>query len=208
MFKKSFFLTSLFVFFSFFVFSEQTSIDNATLSTPQDEIVLGNEIEGYDAGNTDAQKTDEDTGSSVLAVLEMIFVLAIVVGIIYAISRFFKKSMTSANNDDPFLRQVSRIILSPGKTVQVVTLLDKAYLIGVTDNNISLLGEIEDKELVNSMNLYSDKKSNTPKPRTFAEILNIFMPGSSKKTESVFSGNITDSSDFLKKQRDRLNGEN
>jgi len=209
MIKKSFILLTLLAFFSVnFSFAQQSSgTDNAgstAVSGFFSEPSMDG-IEGYEAGEN-LSDGDSESGTA-WEVFKMILTLALVVAIIYGVAYFFKKGLKQKNNEDPFLRQVSKVTLSPGKSVQIVTLLDKAYIIGVTDDNINLLGEVEDKELINSMNLYSDKNENTVKPKTFADILNIFMPDSSKKSGGIFSGNKKDSSDFLRRQRDRLNGE-
>ena len=52
---------------------------------------------------------------------------------------------------------------------------DKAFLIGVTEDNITLLGEIHDDELIKAMNLSADKKNNTKKPATFSDVLDMFL---------------------------------
>jgi len=67
------------------------------------------------------------------------------------------------------------------------------------------------------MNLYADKNENTKKPRNFADILDLFMPGGprnqkaqeqkQKKPTKVFDGSAEQVVQMLKKQRDRLNKE-
>ena len=94
----------------------------------------------------------------------MVIVLIVVVLLIYAFFWFVKrKTNNNLKTDDDYLRRVAYLNIAPGKTVEVITLIDKAYLIGVTEDNISLLGEIDDKELITAMNLNSDKKSNIKK---------------------------------------------
>ncbi|MDO5766614.1 MAG: flagellar biosynthetic protein FliO, partial [Spirochaetales bacterium] len=138
-----------------------------------------------------------------------IFALAVVVGIAWGIFHFLKKGIKTENDNDPFLRKVSHLTLSPGKSVQVITLQDNAFLIGVSDEKISLIGKIEDKELINAMNLYADKNEKVSKPRSFREILDIFMPGSSKEPETNIYGNSSsNSADELKKQMEKFNSEN
>lgn len=147
--------------------------------------------------------------STLWMLVKMIFSLAIVVGISYGVFYLMKRNLKTTNDNDPFLRQVSQITLSPGKSVQVVTLQNNAYLIGVTDSNINLLGKIEDEQLINAMNLYADGKNNVKKPRSFAEILDIFMPGSSKEgNEDIYSEDSESPVDELKRQREKLNSEN
>lgn len=143
-----------------------------------------------------------------LVFLRMILVLAIVVAIIWIIFKLLQKSTGgSSSRDDKFLRKVSSISVSPGKSVQVITLVDRAFLIGVADGSVSLLCEIEDPELISAMNLYADKNSTSSKPKNFGEVLEIFMP---KKKNLVAKKNVFEDGaaqqilDSLKKQSDRM----
>ena len=52
------------------------------------------------------------------------------------------------------------------------------------------------------MNLYSDKKKQTQKPKSFADVLEIFMPR--KKDTNIYDDSSKKFSDMLNKQRDRL----
>jgi flagellar protein FliO/FliZ len=69
------------------------------------------------------------------------------------------------------------------------------------------VGEISDKELVDSMNLYADKNDNTKRPRSFSDILSIFMPNSNPnlKSQNVYGSSSFNASELLRKQRERLN---
>lgn len=131
---------------------------------------------------------DEYKPASTIGVfVRMIIVLIVVVLLIYAFFWFVKrKTNNNLKTDDDYLRRVAYLNIAPGKTVEVITLIDKAYLIGVTEDNINLLGEIDDKELITAMNLNSDKKANIKKPATFNEVLELFLQKGSKK-KSVFS---------------------
>lgn len=127
------------------------------------------------------------SGPSTLGLfIRMIVVLVLVVAVIYGIFWFIRKKTNVVKTDDEFLRRAAYLNIAPGKTVEVITLIDKAYLIGVTEDNISLLGEIQDKELIQAMNLSADKKQNTKKATTFEEVLNMFM-GKGAKTSNVFT---------------------
>ena len=79
----------------------------------------------------------------------------------------------------------------------------------VCDNTISLISEITDKDLVDSMNVYADKKKNSAKPRNFEELLSIFTKGSSSQSSSDVSKKESGEKlvDLLKKQRERINGD-
>lgn len=161
-------------------------------------------------GNDVSAETPSSAGSFGPGVfIRVIFSLAVVAALIYGVYFFFKKVMkTSSPSDDPFLRKICELGVAPGKSVQIVTVQDKGYVIGVTDQNINLLGEIDDEQLLNAMNLYADEKSKTPKPKSFAEILNLFMPGSSEKSSGNSAASSAENSfDVLKAQSARLDEE-
>ena len=92
-------------------------------------------------------------GNTLAAFLKMILVLAIVLAIIWIIFKLLQKSTGGGgSDDDQFLRRVAHITVAPGKSVQVVTLVDRAFLIGVADDSINLIAELDDEEMINAMN--------------------------------------------------------
>ena len=133
---------------------------------------------------TSGTRKKESSGIGIF--VRMIVVLLLIVVLIYGVFWFIKKKTNVVTNDDDYLRRVAAISLAPGKSVQVVTLIDKAYLLGVTDDSITLLGEINDDELIKAMNLNADKKANTKKPATFSEVLDMFLVKSNKQ-KNIFS---------------------
>lgn len=137
-------------------------------------------------GGQNQNQNEYKSPSTIGVFIRMIVVLLIVVLLIYAFFWFVKKKNKNLKIEDDYLRRVAYLNIAPGKSVEVITLIDKAFLIGVTDDNISLLGEIDDKELITAMNINSDKKVNTKKPATFNEVLDLFIQKGNKK-KSVFS---------------------
>ena len=148
----------------------------------EESIVISDDNTTDSNSNASAYKGPSTVGMFV----RMIVVLVIVIGLIYGVLWFIKKKTNVVKTDDDYLRRAAYINIAPGKTIEVITLIDKAYLIGVTEDNITLLGEIDDKELISAMNITADKKNNTKKPTTFADVLDMFLvkKGGAK---SVFS---------------------
>lgn len=166
---------------------EESRYSFANTSTDTDGSLFGSEVESQ------SNSTVANTGSSILPFINMILVLVAVIACIYGIVWLLRKSIRPGAEKDPYLKKTASITLAPGKTVQIVTLQDKAYLLGVSDSSITLISEINDKEFVDTMNL------NTPmtggkRPADFASIL-ASLTGSAKKTES-----------FLKSKREKLSG--
>ncbi len=121
--------------------------------------------------------------------VRMIIVLLIVIAAIYFVFRFLRKKTMpeeTSSEPDPFLRRVSSISLGQGKSVQIVSLIDKAYILGVTDSSINLISEVTNEELIQDMNVYADKNAGIKKPRTFDELLEIFMPKKKSRVSNVY----------------------
>ena len=161
----------------------QTQTQNSneqSISLSEDSIILD------DPANT-SEDINKYKGISTIGVfVRMIVVLVIVVVLIYGVLWFIKKKSNVVKTDDDYLRRAAYINIAPGKTIEVITLIDKAYLIGVTEDNITMLGEIEDKELIQAMNLNADKKANIKKPVNFSQVLDMFLVKGNKQ-KNVFS---------------------
>ena len=163
--------------------SGSTGDKNSAGSVAESSIMLS---DGEKSTDSDSVGVPVKKGSSGISVfIRMLVVLIIVVALIYFVFYFVKKKTNYVKNDDEYLRRAAYINIAPGKTVEVITLIDKAYLIGVTDERITLLGEIKDDELIKAMNISADKKSNTKKPTTFSDVLDNFLVRGNKQ-KSVF----------------------
>jgi len=220
--KKSFVILTFFVFFfsNFYAQnsnnqrnnSEQTNLEQTNkenLYSGQDNEKSFESNSNYFNNNSSAENNEKQTKvsapSGIWLFIRMIFVLVIVIALIYGVLWFIKNKTNVVKTDDEFLRRASFINIAPGKSIEVITLVDKAYIIGVTEDNITLLGELDpekDKEMINAMNLRSDQLHNTKKPLNFSEVLNIFLAKNSKKSnifeeteqqvENMFNSNSSD----------------
>jgi flagellar protein FliO/FliZ len=184
--KKYILFTFFVAFVNVFVFSQtDTSQSSSVESSVLDEsqILLGEtNPESHITFSDDESNLEK---SSVWLFVRMILVLILVIVAIYALMKFFKKKSTEVKSSDDFLRSVSSLAFGPGKSVEIVTLIDKAYVLGVTEKSINLIAEIDDKELIESLNLNHDKKSNVSKPINFAEVLDMFVNPKNKRKASV-----------------------
>ncbi len=202
------------VIFLFFLFCSGFSAFAQQNSSSADEKnqVIEQKSDSFDEssivlGETRQSQEQNRSSSTFFLLLRMILFLAVVVVCIFLVFRFMKKTMSVPDNDDIFMRIVSSVNISPSKSVQIVTLTDKyAFLIGVSDDSVNLISQIDDPELIQAMNLYSDKQKKKNKPKNFADILDIFMPNGPRENENVMSGAKTKITDLLEKQRNKFNG--
>lgn len=144
-----------------------------SVSVSEDSTLLQDD---YFSSNNETSNLNLKQPSTAWTFIKMILFLCLVVAAIYAVMWFFKKKVNNTKSDDNFLHRVSSLNIGPGKSVEIVTLLDNAYILGVTDSNINVIDQIEDKELIEALNLNFDKNQNVKKPMNFADVLDIFMP--------------------------------
>ena len=176
---------ALFIAVSFFIFSQSAGNQKENNGSQNS---FESSLSYFNAENTESESTAEYKAPSTTGfIVKTVVVLLLVVAAIYGIMLFFKKKNNTAKSDDDFLRRVSSLQLSPGRSIEIVSLIDKAYILGVTDSNINLISEIEDKELIQAMNLNFDKKQNTKKPMNFADVLEIFMPHGPRNNVNVYA---------------------
>lgn len=152
--------------------NDSLNVENS-VSVSEDTTLLQDD---YFSSNNETSNLNLKQPSTAWTFIKMILFLCLVVAAIYAVMWFFKKKLNNTKSDDNFLRRVSSLNIGPGKSVEIVTLLDNAYILGVTDSNINVIDQIEDKELIEALNLNFDKNQNVKKPMNFADVLDIFMP--------------------------------
>lgn len=173
-------------------------VDNSTVSEAapaETGIILQTDESALPVQDVSAPRASRSSTFSLL--LQLIVSLAIVCALIYGVLYFIRRSKQFTAGDDPFLKNVANLPLAPNKTLYIVTLIDKAYLIGASDASLSLIAEITDKELIDAMNLHA---AQTPGPKqNFSSLLHTFFPAAKPKEADA---NPFDS--FLAKQRGRL----
>lgn len=141
------------------------------------------------SNTTGFSESNTGTGSSFWLFFRMVLVLAIICLIIWLVGKFIKKKMDPGAEPDLYLKKTAQLTLAPGRTIQVVTLRDRAYVLGVSDGGISVIDKIEgkeaqsaDKELIDDMNLKAAENLSA-KPQDFASMISN-LASSSKNTEN------------------------
>ena len=181
--KKNILIIGLFLLIVALAISQED-----TLSTTDTANATSREAETQMLINQDTEALPQTVQNSTLGIwvfLRTILVLVVVIAIIYGFFAFLKKTTGITDSIDPYLKKVATLPLSSGKTVYVVTLNSHAYLIGAADNSVNLIAEIDDKELVDAMNLHAptgDGKKNT---FDFSTLLNKFSTKPRAKTEKT-----------------------
>ncbi len=211
MFKSNFFskrMTAVLILVctaGLYLFAQDAGSSNAgdtaaSLRAAEENILLNFDT---DTGSSASSSSSSSTTSTFWLFVRMIVVLAIVIGIIYLIVWLLKKSMDPGIQEDEYLKKTASLTLAPGKSVQVITLGDQAWVLGVSEENVSLISEIHDKELIDAMNIHAEP-NNSKKPLDFASML-ANLSGSKKRPS------FSNSEDFIRNRRNSFtdrNGDN
>lgn len=193
---KTLMVLVMFITIPSFIYSQESNSE-ATSDSITTELNSTQEIpdDTFIDTSSNTNETQFKSPSMVWYFVRMIIVLICIVAACYAIMLFFKKKNNVSKSEDDYLRKVSTLTLSPGKTIEIVTLLDQAYILGVTDSGINLIDEIKDKELISALNLNFDNKQNVKKPMNFNDVLQMFV--SKNKTKQDIYSDINSKVDNL-----------
>ena len=114
-------------------------------------------LEANAGGN--AASGEDGAGPSVWIVIRMVLVLALAAAAVYGVIFFIKRSSKKAFSSDPFLKILATTHLGSNRYAHVVSVGSKAWLLGSSDGGVNLIGEIDDKDVINAMLLEDSSKS-------------------------------------------------
>jgi flagellar protein FliO/FliZ len=140
--------------------------------------------------------------ASVSALLRILLVLALVAVAIYGVVFFLKRLSRTPQQKNPYLKVLARVPLSAGSIASVVSVGNRAWLVGAAENSVSLLAEINDQELIDTMLLDESQKNTEAGTGKFADFGAILrrVRGAGSQT-SVF-GDLK--AENVRKRRERL----
>ncbi len=128
----------------------------------------------------------------------MVFVLVFVAGCIYALVFLLKKASAGRFEESELINIISSKSINTGKTLHIVEVGNQMMIIGVSEESISHISDITDKETYEMIKLHKGENTN-PRGDTFYSYLSkVINPGGRKKTKS---GDIHE---LLEKQKKRM----
>jgi flagellar protein FliO/FliZ len=138
--------------------------------------------------------------TSFFTILRMVLVLALVAGVIYLVVFFLRRLSRPQAEQNPHLKILASTHLGGGRYVHVISVGNKAWLIGSGEGGIGHIADITDQEAVDAMLLESSKK-NAEKPGinalpAFQSLLKRFSGGNEQPPE--------DRIESMRKRRERF----
>jgi flagellar protein FliO/FliZ len=101
----------------------------------------------------------ETKASYPLMILRTFAVLAVIIVVIWLIFRFLLKSRNKVISDTEIIKILATFPLAANRLIKVVDIAGKILILGVTDANINLITEVEDKELIDRIKLISSQEA-------------------------------------------------
>jgi flagellar protein FliO/FliZ len=105
---------------------------------------------------------EENTLSYPVLVLRTIAVLAVIVVGLYVLFRVLVKKRNRIVTDTDIIKVHATFPLAANKLIQVVEIAEKILVLGVSDSNINLITEVEDKETIDKIKVMSSKEKKGP----------------------------------------------
>jgi len=142
---------------------------------------------------------DTPAGSPIWPIVRMVLVLALAAAAVYGVVFFIKRSSKKSDAADPFLKVLANAHLGSNRYAHIVAVGDKAWLLGSSDGGVNLIGEINDKDVINAMLLEDSTKGGQDKTRLpdFFAMIRRFGVKPEKNVSGV---------DDIRKRRERLKG--
>jgi len=142
----------------------------------------------------------QGAGPSIWDVIRMVLVLGLVAAAIYGIVFLFKRSAKQPVNSDPFLKVLANTHLGSNRYVHIVSVGEKAWLVGSSEGGVNLISEVEDKDTINVMLLEESKKSAASVSGRFPDFLGML------RRLGTPAANRNQGADEIRKRRERLKG--
>jgi flagellar protein FliO/FliZ len=140
------------------------------------------------------------TGSSVWPVIRMILVLALSAAAVYGVVLFLKRSSKQTVSNDPFLKILATAHLGANRYAHIVAVGSKAWLLGSSDGGVNLIGEVDDKDVIDAMLLEDSRKSSEPRQGVFPDFMSML------RRLGLPAQNSVSGVDEIRKRRERLKG--
>ncbi|OHD12343.1 MAG: hypothetical protein A2086_13585 [Spirochaetes bacterium GWD1_27_9] len=194
------------LFINFYSFSKDVSSDKVILSEKEYLEKIKSNMSQTSTKDTKDKKTDKiNLGRGYFEYIRIIIVLAIVVGVIYVVFLFLKKTLKIRDDIGEGANIIMSQSLGPGKWIQIVFVGGKYLILGVTNDSINLISEITDPKEIERLEITLNSKK-SEEGDSFFDVISHFFKNTLKTKEPPkknFDYEI-DSVDFLKKQKDRI----
>lgn len=167
---------------------------------PDEKTLTITDTSPADAGNAAGPVPAEIT---VWDFVKMFVILALVLGMILGFLWFMRKLSGQGSTADSPVRVLHTQTLGGSRSLQVVEVSGEILLLGVSDSGVTLVKDLSGTEAADAFRLAASKTGAAGGAKGFSDLLGGLM-GVKPKIRPEVGEPVENSSDFLKKQRERL----
>ncbi|MDR2418551.1 MAG: flagellar biosynthetic protein FliO [Treponema sp.] len=153
-------------------------------------------------GEESADNTTVEDPTSAFVLLRILLVLALAAAAIYGVVFFLKRLSRPPQQKNPYLKVLARVPLSASSMTAVVSVGTRAWLVGAAENSVSLLAEITDQELIDTMLLDESQKNAETGTGKFADFGAILRRVRGAGPQTSMFGDLK--AENVRKRRERL----
>ncbi len=160
---------------------------------------LGEEALGF----SQAEAGDSEAAGQTFGLFDLlraVLVIAGVVGAIYVLMYFLRKSTIAGGRDADLVEILSSTVIAGNRSVHLLKVGEQLFLVGAADHGVTLLSAIDDPETRDQVALRASQLDRPANRKSFGEMLASVVGRGS--TPSVDGSQV--STDFLVQQRERL----
>ncbi len=135
--------------------------------------------------------------------IRMFLILAAVIAAIYLVFFILKRTTNPRMQNNELFKVLSSQTLSNNRTIHLVEVGRQMFLVGAGDGSVRLLSEITDKETIDEIRLKMSEEY-VGERRRFKDVLALLFRNGSDNKGTIYPLNVNESTNFIKKQRERL----
>jgi flagellar protein FliO/FliZ len=183
------------------LFAQIPTISAQEVQTEEaDPLVAAQRAMTFEESAAAAESPAPPAGPSIWAVIRMLLTLALAAAAIYGVVYIFKRAAKPSAAADPFLKILATAHLGSNRYAHIVNVADKAWLLGSSDGGVNLIGEIDNKDVLNAMLLEESRKSAETAQGRFGDFMAIL------RRLGVRAEAHSPGADDIRKRRERLKG--
>jgi flagellar biogenesis protein FliO len=144
--------------------TQNSTVNNTQNNVQAEEKVPGQGFEDQDFG----PQVEEE--SVIWMIFKTLIVLGLFVGGFYMFYKFVTQKAGLQVSGHEAIKILSMVPVGPNRTLQLIDVAGKVYLLGISESGISMLTEIKDKEEIDRIRLLSSR-STPVKDLTFQDFI-------------------------------------
>lgn len=133
-------------------------------------------------------------------ILNIVVTLGVIVLIVYLVLKFLKKTVGAPVDDFGVIEIMASKGITQGIAIYIVRIGKDYYVMSSGDRGLNLIAKIEDKELIDILNVEKSNQARSVKEDFVDTLLSLFRKKGEKQSKALSQGRL----EFLRNQRDKL----